>query len=290
MSIRHYIQGNRRGRLANRIEREAMKDPFLADALEGYSRQENLDVKRVRDLRKDIRGKAQRRYRLIRNLGIAASFLACLGFGTYFLSHTKQTSVSEHLAQAVYNDESISEEIPVPQQDTLPKTLAYAKKETSRQREVLEDVKMEAEVEAAVLEAEAKIEVEADMVLEAEEELLLEEVIVLETKDVVAFEAEANRMQAAKATPATKPQPIIGKKAYNKYLEEKQIRPTDDNCKNIKGKVVVTFFIDPNGTPHNFTVKKPLCPSADKEAIRLIEEGPKWTTGSEEVMLSVKFP
>ena len=36
MKLIDYITGNRKGREARRIEREAMDDPFLHDALEGY--------------------------------------------------------------------------------------------------------------------------------------------------------------------------------------------------------------------------------------------------------------
>ena len=36
MKLTDYIFGSRRGREANRIEREAQVDPFLADAIEGY--------------------------------------------------------------------------------------------------------------------------------------------------------------------------------------------------------------------------------------------------------------
>lgn len=36
MKLIDYIAGSRRGREANRLEREAMRDPFLADAIDGY--------------------------------------------------------------------------------------------------------------------------------------------------------------------------------------------------------------------------------------------------------------
>lgn len=34
--IDRYLSGNRKGKEANRLEREALKDPFLAEAMEGY--------------------------------------------------------------------------------------------------------------------------------------------------------------------------------------------------------------------------------------------------------------
>ena len=66
------------------------------------------------------------------------------------------------------------------------------------------------------------------------------------------------------------PQPVIGKRSYQKYLKENLVRPTDDNCKDIK-------------------VKESLCESADKEAIRLIQEGPDWIYGNKLAEVTVKF-
>ena len=43
------------------------------------------------------------------------------------------------------------------------------------------------------------------------------------------------------------PQPVIGKRSYQKYLKENLVRPTDDNCKDIKGEVVLSFFVDEEG-------------------------------------------
>ncbi|HZI54947.1 MAG TPA: TonB family protein, partial [Chitinophagaceae bacterium] len=42
------------------------------------------------------------------------------------------------------------------------------------------------------------------------------------------------------------------------------------------GTVELSFEVDKNGVPYNIKVKKSLCETCDKEAIRLIKEGPKW--------------
>ena len=85
------------------------------------------------------------------------------------------------------------------------------------------------------------------------------------------------------------PQPVIGKRSYQKYLKENLVRPTDDNCKDIKGEVVLSFFVDEEGKPQNITVIHGLCEFADKEAIRLVKEGPKWTSGKLPVRVTVRF-
>ena len=85
------------------------------------------------------------------------------------------------------------------------------------------------------------------------------------------------------------PQPVIGKRSYQKYQKENLVRPTDDNCKDIKGEVVLSFFVDEEGKPQNITVIHGLCEFADKEAIRLVKEGPKWTSGKLPARVTVRF-
>ena len=85
------------------------------------------------------------------------------------------------------------------------------------------------------------------------------------------------------------PQPVIGKRSYQKYLKEHLVRPTDEKCAQVKGKVVLTFLITKEGRPFYIKVKESLCESADKEAIRLIQEGPDWIYGNNLVEVTVKF-
>lgn len=85
------------------------------------------------------------------------------------------------------------------------------------------------------------------------------------------------------------PQPVIGKRKYQKYLKENLVRPTDEKCAQVKGKVVLTFLVNKEGRPFYIKVKKSLCESSDKEAIRLIQEGPDWIYGNKSVEITVKF-
>lgn len=86
-----------------------------------------------------------------------------------------------------------------------------------------------------------------------------------------------------------KPKPVIGKKKYEKYLKENIVALKSDDCKKKKGKVRLKFSIDERGRPTNIRVEKSLCPEADKEAIRLIEQGPDWTMGDKEVKIKIQF-
>lgn len=92
-----------------------------------------------------------------------------------------------------------------------------------------------------------------------------------------------------KANKDNTPQPVDGKRKYQKYLKENLVRPTDETCAQVKGKVVLTFLVNRDGRPFHIKVKKSLCESSDKEAIRLVQEGPDWTYGNKQAEVTVKF-
>ena len=85
------------------------------------------------------------------------------------------------------------------------------------------------------------------------------------------------------------PKPVMGMKQYKKYLKKNLTHPTDEACAKVKGKVVLTFRVNKEGRPYFIRVKESLCKSLDKEAIRLILEGPDWTYGNKIAEVTVKF-
>ena len=92
MQLKKYIKGNRRGKEANRLEREAMNDPFLQDALDGFDAVpgnhaeiiERLSLK-VQASQKDQSSITPSPISSISSLFIAATILLLIGFGAYFL-------------------------------------------------------------------------------------------------------------------------------------------------------------------------------------------------------------
>ncbi|MDF9829676.1 energy transducer TonB [Parabacteroides sp. PF5-6] len=199
MRIRRYIQGHRRGRKANRLERDAMRDPFLAEALEGYERAKEDPTPHINILRRKIRSRNQRRLDVFKYGGLAASLVFILGFGIYFGFHKGGS---------------------LPEQKPLNR-----------------------------------------MMIE---------------------ESQAADPQESQIEPAA------GFEAYIKYVEKEMKRPTDA-CKDAQGQVTVSFFVDPAGKPYDIRVTRSLCPSNDREAMRLIREGPRWTPTDEEVSYTIEF-
>ena len=85
MKLLDYIRGARKGKEAHRLEKEAMRDPFLADALEGYSRVGNGADEQIEELRRRIRARAVRKRNHAVVWSIAASLLIGVCIGSYFL-------------------------------------------------------------------------------------------------------------------------------------------------------------------------------------------------------------
>ena len=72
------------------------------------------------------------------------------------------------------------------------------------------------------------------------------------------------------------PEPVDGWSNYDLYLVNNLKTPGQFRSKQPGGQVELSFDVDKNGEPVNITVKKSLCESCDREAIRLLKEGPKW--------------
>lgn len=85
MKLIDYITGNRKGREARRIEREAMDDPFLHDALEGYDAVPGDPGDAIRRMQRRVTGAAGKLRRRI-YWSAAAALLLCAGAGGYLLT------------------------------------------------------------------------------------------------------------------------------------------------------------------------------------------------------------
>ena len=83
-SLMQYIQGSRKGKEAHRLEKEAMKDPFLSDALDGFQAVKGNHVESIEEMRRRISLRTRSSRNSITKWSIAASLLICLGFGSYF--------------------------------------------------------------------------------------------------------------------------------------------------------------------------------------------------------------
>jgi hypothetical protein len=105
-------------------------------------------------------------------------------------------------------------------------------------------------------------------------------------KRVVTSRARNDTFEKAKLSA---PEPEIGMEAYEKYLKDAKLPLKDEECSKINEVVEVEFTII-GGKPVDFVIKQTVCDAADKEAIRLIENGCKWIgEDGKKVVLKVSF-
>ncbi|OSZ77495.1 hypothetical protein CAP36_14025 [Chitinophagaceae bacterium IBVUCB2] len=114
----------------------------------------------------------------------------------------------------------------------------------------------------------------------------LSEVVVSTQKPNAAARSNPNNIKLEE------PEPADGWEKYDSYLANNLKAPEDFKPKQSAtslGAVEVSFEVDKNGEPTNFKIEKSLCATCDKEAIRLIKEGPKWKRKAKKGRTTVKI-
>jgi TonB family protein len=84
-------------------------------------------------------------------------------------------------------------------------------------------------------------------------------------------------------------EPRDGFAAYQFYLLNNVRIPAEAKNTGIKGSVDVSFVVNDNGRLSDFKIERSLSPSFDKEAIRLIREGPPWVLYNSETGIRAKI-
>jgi CarboxypepD_reg-like domain/Gram-negative bacterial TonB protein C-terminal len=73
------------------------------------------------------------------------------------------------------------------------------------------------------------------------------------------------------------PQPSGGQEKFDQYLKENRTPIYNENGERLTGEVLLSFTINKKGRPKNIKVVKSSCVACEKEAIKLLENGPDWT-------------
>lgn len=72
------------------------------------------------------------------------------------------------------------------------------------------------------------------------------------------------------------PSKSVSEQEYQKYIDENLVYPSEAKAANIEGSVKLIFTVNIDSTVTDFIVLQGLGYGCDEEAIRLVEEGPKW--------------
>jgi len=93
---------------------------------------------------------------------------------------------------------------------------------------------------------------------------------------ITESKTKTSRAAKRKLSDTPKALPAGGLEAFKEYIKDNKNYPALAKTENIKGTVFLVFKIKANGRVKNIEVTKSLHPAYDAEAIRLLQEGPKW--------------
>ena len=200
MKLKDYIQGKRHGEEANRLEREAMNDPFLNDAIDGFDSVEGDHLSVIGELEKQIAGKNRSHKPFVRYLlaGIAASVALLIGFSIFM---NQENSPAPELVQTEIKDTIRKKEIAqkdLAAQKNEPEVSKIAK-ETEKQ--FIQAKKAIPVVPKAIAMAQISVmEEEEDHILNTVNEKPVNAVILTETDMPVSIAAKPENLATALKT------------------------------------------------------------------------------------------
>jgi len=221
MNFKDYIQGKRHGREANQIEHEAMNDPFLQDAIDGFDNVQGNHLPIIEELERKIEKKSKKNVLLFRyvTISIAASVALLIGINLIFYQNKPNekeiAQVNQVLSKGIGNQTVQNDEIALNQKSNADKkteTNLLIKKEKTKKQNI------------------QQIQVVEDDVLVSDDK-----------SEKLNFELDGNIGDVSEdiiVTPKTTSQAVVASKAQSdKIITSNNI----DNQKDIKGKVVDEF-------------------------------------------------
>jgi len=120
-------------------------------------------------------------------------------------------------------------------------------------------------------------EIEINLDIEMTEETVIEEVI--ETN--IDVEMEEEEVDEIFVIVEDFPTPVGGMGAFYQYVNENIRFPRQALTLRIEGKVFVQFVVGKNGELEDITVIRGIGGGCDEEAMRIIENAPRWNPGKQ---------
>ena len=278
MSLQNYIQGERYGKEAHQLEKESMQDPFLQDTIDGYDQITNNPDPQLKKLKKRINKRTKNNSLFLQLFSIFASIIIIVLLSIIFFlyENNKETDYEDNIVyMEKYEDESdvndndiITETEEIDQQAGL-----FEEKEKSIIRQ---GRRQRSEDYPGIYWDSYDLEDISSYALTDDE---IKNIIDRDYKD----EAIANYINNQKSSP------VSGERAYNDYIERSRRKFLGDECDNKHGKVILLFKVNEKRRPIDISILRSLCQEADKEAIRLLQSGPDWTTSNSFTRLEIKF-
>jgi hypothetical protein len=252
------------------LERAALEDPFLAEAIEGYQVTEQVPAEAIDELRERLSARVARgeRRNMAWAMSVAAGLVLCLSLGAWvFFRQDEPIPIAGSMERKMaVTDSTPLEPAPSSVNDNIPSTAPTG--ENKR-----EEAKSSPSIAAAANQnAEAPVTAADDQRPSAATAVPLPE-----QKKIAAATMKARMPEQTMAAPVADStqasEPTIGWTAYRAYIA-KNIRKQSPDAP--KGEVELSFRVNDAGRPYDIRIETKLSPAQDQEAARLIGEGPAW--------------
>ena len=268
MGLLSYIKGNKKGREAHNLEREAMRDPFLADALDGYGNIDDpeLDARLCR-----MEEKVEQ---CLWDFEVAAPVLA-----QYDMSYRVEYGMKEN---------EMHDDVSRRSKPSLPKRHRRNYFIWISAAACLLIVCTTISYKIGVLRGEKKFEMDVQHGIN---ETLVYERAVLDSAEammgthyspngesrIASAELNADSKKLPHENANELPCPANGYKKYYEFIykEMKELVTFDPN--NISGIVVLNFDIDNSGRPSNIEITESSSETIARKLVDIIREGDSWS-------------
>ena len=311
-----YKQNKMTDRERNAFERNLQKDPFAAEAYEGFEAIDpDLAEKDVSELRKELKKRTGGNQRIIW-YRIAASVAVLMILSAIFIITDKREE-PEQLAYSPAEQKKV--EIQILKEEPVKESLEYAALPVEEKQKVESDQEKSSPTAARAAGAEVKNEKKAEtredqVLIEHHEAVMAADEVrpvmadaaekampsksarLIKTSDtvtenkpdtsdinlnevvVVGYGTRGDIDEVAKNY--TPPLPVTGRSAFDKYIRD-NIRRPDTTTSGQRVVVVLNFNVNPGGKIDSIKVLRSPARIFSDEAIRLIMEGPSWKPAEE---------
>ena len=318
MKLIDYIRGDRRGKDANSFEMEAMDDPFLSDAIEGYDAVygDHTDmVKRLENWVQDrsTRRRQSRRRKLWGVVSAAAVVLIGSGVGLYmYNSRTpgtftvakllKDSPPAEEISMSRFRGEIPESEMAAQvRADALEAVVAdeMAVVDSAVPGNSLRASELPADTEQSV----AKLEkVEEDAAFAAEDgstvaaeisetgTAALAQKSTVETLEKAVNDVDGEVFATRYGEDPTEEAETVIYPVFDEYFKKHRRLKNGADGNPLKGEVVVEFRVNDAGVPSGLRIVSSFSREANREVMELLVEGPRWTpTHDRRIRVVVKY-
>jgi TonB family protein len=96
----------------------------------------------------------------------------------------------------------------------------------------------------------------------------------------------------SKSAAAADASPVGGWNHFKQQLQANLRHPAEAGGRKVSGRVVVGFTVNADGSLGDIRVLKSLSPATDAEALRLLQQGPRWqpaSAGPQPIRISIRF-